>query len=596
MSSALHRIVINILFILLAAGVNFHGRGADNKKFLALMEEDWQWQLRQYPEDATRLGHNSLNDRLTDLSLKAIEKRAGYQVEMLRKIKQMERSQLLGPDLISYDLFLRQKEVLVEAQQFPTEVLYYTGILGESGLVAPNQGQHLDFLKILGQMPLGTSKDVQNYLARIKAYALFIDQIILLMKKGMEVEWVPASATIQNVVVQVQNLINGAALETIYGPLRDLPNSIDDNQKIKFASDCQDAVNNAYIPALKRYVQFLRNTYLPACNDDSGCSSLPGGKNYYRFRIRQFTSSRMEPQEIHNLGLKEVARIHQEMEQIRKKVHFIGTFEEFLIYYKTESRYYYDQPVDYLNAIIRVCKRTETELTRLSFALQPDSYFITVMPGFEHPGQTFGYYELAAPDGSRPGYFRVNTNELYNKANYRLEALGLKFICPGYHWLFTQTNLMTQLPAFRRFVLEPVFREGWAGYVQDFGTEMGFYQTPDAQFGRLSEDLWMSCALVVDTGIHALGWSRQKAIEYLLTNTDRSREYVTAEVDRYILWPAQALAAKMGQLKIKALRDQAEKALGANFDLKAFHQTLLENGSLPLDLLEKAIDDWLATQ
>jgi uncharacterized protein (DUF885 family) len=553
----------------------------------ALFEEDWQWTMEQSPEYATLLGDHRYNDRLTDLSFEAIERRKAHEREMLERIQKIQRSELSGQDLISYDLFLRDKRLNVKAQRWPTEYMPITQM----------GGAQLSFPRLIASTPFRDLKDYQNYLARLAAFPRYIDQVIALMRRGIETKWVQAAVPLRSVPSQVEGqILEDLGKSPLYRPFKEFPKGVSRAEHAQLAEAGRRQIAGAVIPALRELLTFVKDTYLPAARKDIGARSLPDGEAYYQYAIRRMTTTPLTAQEIHEIGQREVVRIRKEMEEIIGKVGFKGTFQEFLTFLRTDSRFYYTKPEDLVMGYRDIVKRADGELPRLFAELPRNPYGVKEIPAHEAPAQTTAYYQPGAADGSHAGFVYVNTYKLETRPKYEMEALMLHEAVPGHHLQISRAQELKGLPDFRRNASYTAYLEGWGLYAEGLGEEMGFYTDPYSKFGRLTYEMWRACRLVVDTGMHALGWSRQQAIDFLKENTAKSENDIIVEVDRYIVWPAQALAYKMGELKLRGLRAKAERELGNHFDIRRFHNALLDDGPLPLDLLEERIDDWMAEQ
>jgi uncharacterized protein (DUF885 family) len=335
---------------------------------------------------------------------------------------------------------------------------------------------------------------------------------------------------------------------------------------------------------------------MPAGNRPIAASSLPDGEAYYAYCVREYTTTHLTPEDIHQTGLDEVARIKAEMGSVLQASGFQGSMEEFTEFLRSDPRFYFTRAEDLVTAYRDIAKRADAELPKLFAELPRTPYGVRVFPDYEAPSQTTAQYYPGASDGSRPGYFMVNTYRLDMRPRYEMEALTLHEAVPGHHLQIARAQEMHHLPDFRRNGSYTAYVEGWALYAEGLGSQMGFYADPYSKFGQLTYEMWRACRLVVDTGLHRFGWSRQQAIEYMQKQTAKTEQDIAVEVDRYIVWPGQALAYKMGELKIKELRARAEGLLQSRFDLRRFHNALLDNGALPLALLEREIDEWIETQ
>jgi uncharacterized protein (DUF885 family) len=559
----------------------------ESKKLHALFKEDWEWGLEQFPEAATFLGDNRYNDRLTDLSPQAVERRKAREREMLARIEKIDRSKLSGQDLISYDLYLADKKLNVEGQQFPTEYMP----------ISQMDGLQIGFGQLAANTPFRNAKDYENYLSRLSAFALQVDQAIALMKRGIETRWAQPSVPLRSIPSQIEGQISEDPTRSpLYKPFTDFPEDVAAKERERFADAGGRHIKEAVTPALKKLLAFMKDEYLPAARKDISAATLPKGAAFYQYAIRRHTTTGFSAKEIHETGLREVERIRREMSDIIRQVSFKGSFQEFLNFLRTDPRFYYTKAEDLVEDYRDICKRADARLPELFAELPRNPYGVEVIPDYEAPAQTTAYYQPGASDGSRAGFYMVNTYKLDTRPKYEMEALSLHEAVPGHHTQISRAQELGELPDFRRNAGYTAYVEGWALYAESLGSDMGFYKDPYSKFGQLTYEMWRACRLVVDTGMHAMGWSRERAIDFMKENSAKTENDIVVEIDRYIVWPGQALAYKLGELKIKELRARAKRELGDRFDLRRFHNALLDDGPLPLDVLEQRINLWIAGQ
>jgi uncharacterized protein (DUF885 family) len=552
-----------------------------------LFDEDWQWRLEQAPEFATVLGERRFNDRLTDLRSEAIEGRKKHNAEMLRRLEAIDRRQLKGQDALSYDLFLYEKKLAQDGYRFPLEVL----------LLDQLDGPHLTLGSLVSFTPFDNLDDYKRYLARLRAIPAFLDQVTALLKRGIELHWVQPRGPLRSIPDQIRGqLVSDVTTSQYFGPFKKFPAAIPAEEQRHLAEAARDILAKEVLPALARFGDFVEHVYLPAGDRPIGASSLPAGSEYYAFAMRRATTTNLTPRQIHDIGLAEVARIRKEMEAVIQKSGFTGSFQEFLTYLRTDPKFYYTRAEDLLITYRDIAKRIDAQLPRFFAELPRNTYGVRAFPDYEAPSQTSARYYPGAADASRPGYFMVNTYRLNARPKYEMECLALHEAVPGHHLQISRAQELKALPSFRRNAEYVAYVEGWGLYAESLGAEMGFYNDPYSKFGQLTFEMWRACRLVVDTGIHAFGWSRQQAIDFMKANTAKSELEIAVEVDRYIVWPGQALAYKLGELKIKELRGRAQSKLGPKFDLRRFHNAVLDNGPLPLDLLDQLINRWIETE
>lgn len=568
-----------------------------SRKLHELFSEDWEWSLRESPESATYLGDHRYDGRLTDLSLDAVERRKSHEREMLGRIKQIDRSQLTGQDLLSYDLYLWNRQIEVEGQRFPLESISMRALDWRADLISQLSGPQVDFPHLVDTMPFHTAKDYKNYVSRLNAFPTFIDQMIARLNRGIQEGWTLPAVPLRSVPPQIEaQIVDDVSKSPLHKPFESFPDEISNADRARLAAEGKKALVESYMPSMKKLHAFVTKTYLPACRESIAASSLSDGEAYYLYRIKRMTTTGQSPREIHELGLREVARIRNEMESVIKHVGFEGTFEEFLAFLRTDPQFYYTNSHDLIVGYREIAKRADPELPRLFAVLPRNTYGVREIPAYEAPSTTTAYYQSGAADGSRPGYYWVNTYKLNSRPKYEMEALTLHESVPGHHLQISRAQELKELPEFRRNAGYTAYVEGWALYAESLGDEMGFYSDPYSKFGQLTYEMWRACRLVIDTGMHALGWSRQQALDFMKENTAKSENDITVEVDRYIVWPGQALAYKLGELRIKELRSRAKRELGERFDIRAFHNAVLDDGPLPLEVLEHRVNDWIAHQ
>jgi len=557
------------------------------RKIHQLFDEDWQWALREYPESATLLGDNRFNDRLTDYSLDAIERRKAHEREMLSRIEKIDRAKLSGQDVISYDLFLRDKRLNVEGQRFPIEYMP----------IDQMNGVQITFGQLAGSTSFRKAKDYENYVARLSAFPAQVDQFITLMRRGIETKWIPPAVPLRSVPDQIEGQItDDPSRSPYYKPFEHFPEGLPAEERARLSAMGRKSIEQSLTPALKKLSAFIKETYLAACRKEIGASSLPDGDAFYQYSIKRHTTTNLTAKEIHEIGKSEVARIRKEMEAIIQQVGFKGSFQDFLSFLRTDQRFYYKNAGDLVAGYSYIAKEADGGLPQLFAELPRTPYGVRVIPDYEAPAQTTAYYQPGAADGSRAGLFMINTYKLDTRPKYEMEALTLHESVPGHHLQIARAQELKSLPDFRRNAGYTAYVEGWGLYAESLGSEMGFYADPYSKFGQLTYEMWRACRLVVDTGMHAFGMTRQQAIDLMKENAAKTENDIIVEIDRYIVWPGQALAYKMGELKLKELRAKATKELGTRFDVRKFHNAVLDDGALPLDVLEQRIAAWIAEE
>ena len=554
------------------------------ERFQQLLEQAWEARMQADPLFATTTGDQRFNDRLPDAS------EAGYArwLETLRgfrsRLGQINPETLDEAERLNYTIFER----LLENEQHELEFHAYRLPISKSYGYFSGFSESLPYT-----MPFETDADYENYLSRLAAFPTYNQQHIEVMRSGLDSGMIPPQVTLDGVEAQVRKLIvDDPTQSMLYLPFTHFPTGLSKDVQRRLEAEGRKLIVQAVLTALEALLVFLQEEYQPNARASIAASDFPNGEAFYQHRIRHYTSLDLTANEIHQTGLDEVKRIRAEMQAVLKSVDFQGDFKNFVTLLRTEPRFYADTPEALLKETAYILKRMDGELPRLFNRLPRTPYGIREIPAASAPDSTTAYYFPAGGDGHTAGMYYVNTFDLKSRPLYEIEALSLHEAVPGHH-LQIALQQELDLPKFRRFGGFTAFVEGWALYAERLGLACGFYQDPYSNFGRLSYEMWRACRLVVDTGMHALGWSRQQAIEYMAENTSSTLLNIRNEVDRYIAWPGQALAYKIGELKIRALRQQAENALGGAFKLREFHDLILGSGAVPLDVLEQMVQDWL---
>lgn len=548
-----------------------------------LIDDQWDTALREDPLLATYVGDDRYNDRLPGMAEVDMERRMDQTRRFLERLQAIDRSGLLGEDLLNYDIFGR----LLHNELLLMEYRAYRLPISKAG------GFHIYFPDLYLQMPLATRQDYDNYISRLAAFGRYVDDHIDVMSKGLLEGQIPARVTLDGVEESVRaQIVRDPEGSVLFTPFEKFPGTISVEEQHRLKEAGKRAIMASVIPGYAALLGFLQETYLPAARGSIALADLPHGPAWYQHCIRYYTSLDLSPQDVHQTGLNEVERIRAEMETVMKSVGYQGDFHSFIEFLRSDDRFYVTRAEDLLARTALVLKRMDGELPRLFKTLPRLPYGIREVPSFSAPGSTAAYYQPGCGDGSRAGYYYVNTYDLPSRPIYEIEALSLHEAVPGHH-LQIALQQELDLPNFRRFGGFTSFVEGWALYAERLGLETGFYTDPYSNFGRLSYEMWRACRLVVDTGMHALGWNRQQAIDFMAENTSSTLLNICNEVDRYIAWPGQALAYKIGEIKIRQLRHDAEISLGEHFDLRAFHDVLLTSGAVPLDVLEALVTAWV---
>jgi uncharacterized protein (DUF885 family) len=560
----------------------------DAPRLHQLFQSDWAWQMHEYPELATLSGYPGQNNRWTDLSRAAIDRRRRHPQENLDALRSIDRSQLSPEDQLNYDLFLWKTRRDADGLAFPSEYIQIDPLEG---------GVHSQVPSVLGQAPARTVKDYEDALERLRAVPLLVDQNIALLQAGLDHHVTQPKIALRDIPAQVDRILNTPPSQSVLLDLfKNFPPGIGAADRDRLRRRAAAELDGLVYPAFRKYRDFLAKQYIPNCRDSIGLSDLPNGAAWYRYRLRVQTTTDLTPEEIHAIGLREVKRIRAEMEKTIAATGFKGNFEDFVKFLRTDPRFYYRGPGDLVTGYRDICKRIDGELPRLFGKLPRTPYGVKEIDAYNAPSQTTAFYEPGPVDGSKSGTYRVNTYNLASRPKFEMEVLSMHESVPGHHLQIALEHELQNVPEFRKQLDPTAFTEGWGLYAESLGYEIGFYQDPYSRFGQLSYDMWRACRLVFDTGMHSMHWSRRQAIDFMTANTALTAQNIQVEVDRYISWPGQATAYKIGQLKILELRRQAEQKLGAGFDVRKFHDVVLGAGSIPLDLLEQRVTAWLATQ
>jgi uncharacterized protein (DUF885 family) len=560
-------------------------QGDDAKRLWELFNLDWEYSMRENPESATEVGYPGQNDRWSDQSLEAIERRKRELHAPMKVIQSINRSALNTSDQLNYDLFKKNRQDAIEGTRFHGEYMPITQL----------NGVQQDVAQVLEIAPRATVKDYEDLLARLKGVPNSIDQTIVLLKKGLESGITPPRITLRDVPQQIKNQMNQEPdRNAILKPFSEFPTEIPESVRARLRQEAVALLKEKVIPAFAKLHEFVDRTYIPGARETIAMSDLPDGKAWYAFNVRATTTTSLSPNEIHELGLAEVKRIRKEMDVVITQTGFKGSFKDFSRFLRSDAQFYYRDPESLLRGYRDIGKRIDPELARLFGKLPRLPYGVKAVPSFAEKSQTTAYYQPGSVQAGRPGWFYANTYGLKTRPKWEMEALTLHEAVPGHHLQISLSQEMADAPEFRKHGGYTAFVEGWGLYAESLGPEIGMYKDPYMKFGQLTYEMWRAVRLVVDTGIHSKGWSRQQAIDYFLANASKNEHDVTVEIDRYIVWPGQALAYKIGERKLKELRAYATKELGSKFDVRRFHDQVLDNGALPLDILEQRVKEWVA--
>ena len=557
-----------------------------DQAFEALLDKHWNWSLSLSPVFATSLGVRDYDDQIGDPSLEAYAAQIEITKAFLADFNALDVSALSEDNQLNHKLMTLQLETDIEASQFGGKYMIMTN----------RGGPHLTVTGMASRLPFYSAADYQSYIARLGAMPDYMEKATDRLRAGLEARWSQPCAPMRGFETSIEtHLVEDVQDSVLMMPFKTKPKSLSDAAFNDFKAQAQSAIGNQVIPALETFKAFYLNEYAPNCQKQVGTSAMPGGAEYYAHRVKLFTTTDRTPDEVHNIGLSEVARIRAEMDEVQKQAGFDGTFKEFQNFLRTSPEFYPKTAQERMDTAAVILKKMDGLLPELFTKFPRMPYGLKEIPLDIAEKTTTAYYSRPAGDGSRAGFYFINTTNLDKRPLYEMEALSLHEAVPGHHFQLALAQELP-LPNFRKYGGFTAFSEGWGLYSERLGLDVGFYDTPYTNFGRLSYEMWRACRLVVDTGMHSKGWTRQQAIDYMADNSGLSLKNIENEVDRYITWPGQAVAYKIGELKIRELRSLAETELGADFDIRTFHDAVLENGAVPLSVLEDKIKTWIAAQ
>lgn len=553
-----------------------------------LYADYWEGVLKLNPLQATFQGDDRYNDQLPDMGSAEYRKQVhDFTAQWLDKARKIGDAGLGGQDLLSYRIFVDEQQQSLDGEKFP-------------GWMLPvNQmGSTVSYAVMLGSgqvaQPFKTVKDYDNWLARAARIPVLLDTEIGNMREGMAAGVVQPRVLMEKVVPQFDALLTTKAEDSqFWGPIKQMPADFPAAEKERLTAAYRTLIEQQLMPAIKKQRDFIANDYLPASRDTVGLDALPDGKAWYAFSAKQMTTTEQTPEQIHAIGLKEVERIHGEMHKVMEQVGFKGSLQDFFTFMQHDKQFEFKSEDALLAHYRGLEAKIEANVGKL-FSLTPKAGFeIRPVEAFRAKSAAGGSYMTPSEDGSRPGIFYVNTFDLPTRKTWDAEDLFLHEAIPGHHFQLALQQELQGVPAFRRFGGQTAFIEGWGLYAESLGKDLGVYTDPYSYFGRLQGELWRAVRLVVDTGLHSKGWSRQQVLDYMFANSSVSEPDAIAEAERYIAWPGQALAYKTGELKIQELRKRAEQKLGDRFDIREFHAEVLKDGSVPLDVLDGKIERWI---
>ena len=557
----------------------------------ALVEEYFDSQLELSPMNATAIGESRYDDRLDQSTSPGFrEKAIGIQRAYLDRARRLDPAQLSPPARITYDIFVGEREQALEGQKFPEELMPFNQMSSlPMDLAVYGSGA--------GPQPFANAQDYDRFLARARQFPRWADDAIAMMREGMARGITVPRAAMTKVVPQLRDLATARVEDSIFwAPLEAMPAGIPADEARRITDAYRAALAREVLPAYRRLADFVERDYLPASRTSVGWSDLPDGAAWYRWRVRESITMKMEPGQIHELGLAEVARIRGEMLAVKERVGFAGDLDAFFKHLEEDPKFYFGSEGELIDAYRDVKHRIDELLPKMFADFPRADYEIRPVEAFRAASAAGASYQSPSADGKRPGIFYINTFNLKAQPRFGLETLSLHEAAPGHHFQISIQQELTGLPRYRRFNNYTAYAEGWALYAESIGKELGLFTDPYQWYGRLSDEMLRAMRLVVDTGLHAKGWTREQAIRYMLDNSSLAESDVVAEVERYIVWPGQALGYKVGQLHITALRANAEKQLGSVFDVREFHSQILRDGALPMDVLSAKVDRWITSK
>jgi uncharacterized protein (DUF885 family) len=553
----------------------------------ALFDADWERQLAENPIMASFLGDRRYNDRLGDFSAEARVREQAATRASLASLLAIDPAGLSPDDQLNHAIYRRQLETEIAGYAFRSDLM----------LVDQRSGPHLLAVNLAPALRFENAKDYADWIARLRAYGPAMDQMIERLREGLATGWVPPKAVLSRVPAQIAaQRVATPEESSFYAPFRTMNPALTADEQARLRAEGRAAVAEGVLPALQRFETFFNGDYLPGAPDSVATGDLPDGRAYYDHLARRYTTTDLSADQIHRIGLEEVARIRAEMEKLKDEVGFKGTLAQFFTYLRTDPKFFHSDPQALLAEYRALSRRIDPELVKVFGTLPRTPYGVIPIPAETAPDTTTAYYQRPSGDGRRAGYYYVNLYKPESRPRWEMMALSLHEAVPGHHLQISLAQEMPDQPMFRRQGGFTAFIEGWGLYAERLGYDMGLYADPYDRMGQLAYDMWRAVRLVVDTGLHSKGWSRQQAIDYFAANAPKAELDIANEVDRYISTPGQALAYKIGQLKLSELRTRAETVLGDQFDLRAFHDALLADGALPLSVLEQRMDTWIATQ
>lgn len=560
---------------------------SEGLKLAALMKHHWSYNMQESPEWATFAGYPGQNDRWTDASLQGKRRREKNVICLIEGLKDIRVNRLSKADKLNYDLLLQSYQESLEDQQFDSEYLVLNAM----------EGVHSSIPDVLSSAPKNNKKDIQDLLSRLDGAPKLVDQHLELLSEGLKRGVTPPQITLKKIPDQFKAVLTTDPKDSVlFEPFKDLPSFLSDSDKKEVQKKAIELIQNKLYPRLEAYRKFVVEEYIPKARTSLAHSQLPKGEAWYRFLVREQTTTNLTPEQIHQLGLAEVDRIQKEMIKIKDQVGFKGDLKKFNEFLMTDKKFVFSTSKDLIMAFRDVAKRADVELPKLFGLLPRLPYGIREVPAYKGPSSSAGYYMGGSLEAGRAAYVEMNVYDLASRPSWGIEALTLHEGVPGHHLQIALAQEMGELPDFRKFAGYTAYVEGWGLYAESLGEMMNMYQDPYSMYGRYTYEMWRAVRLVVDTGLHAKGWTRDQAIQYFTDHLARSKIEAEIEIDRYISWAGQALAYKIGQLKFLELREKAQAELKDRFNIRKFHDEVLSHGAIPLNILDILLMRWLNEQ
>ena len=556
------------------------GPNEDQAKFTAFLDEYWEYVVDQNPTFASLLGYEGYDDKVSSNSISEFYKNRDFEKYVIDVLEKINPESLTEDDQLNYRLLLLSNETDLESRSFPG---FYMRLNQRGGVQ--------DYYDLASRLKIESIQDYRNWFERVKSYSQNVKNSLDINREGLEKGYTQPKHIVRKVAEQIDSMTSKKTEENPYFKSFSKLETMNSGEAKELLAEVKEFIEDELMPSYKELSTFLKNEYIPNSRDSIGLSGVPDGKAWYEFKARSFTTTNLTPDEIHKLGLREIKRIRKEMEDVIKEVKWDGDFRSFLDFLRTDPQFYYETGEELLAAYRAMAKKIDAYMPTLFNKFPRAPYVVIESPMETAPYTTTAYYN--SPSAGRPGYFYANLYKPETRPKYEIPVLTVHEAVPGHHHQLSITQELENVPNFRKYSGFTAFIEGWGLYSEQLGDSMGIYDDPYDKFGQLTYDMWRAIRLVVDTGMHYKDWSRDDAINLFLENTAKTQLDIENEVDRYIAWPGQALAYKIGQLKIMELRDKAKESLGEDFDIKTFHDHILSFGSIPLNVLEEKVDEFI---